>query len=42
MIYQLEYLKEEFKFTLHNKEYSFITKVMNIALCDTFEQIILN
>jgi hypothetical protein len=42
MIHQIEYLKEEFLFNIKKKEYSSIIKVMNIALCDTFEQIILN
>jgi len=42
MIRQIEYLKEEFLFKIFKKEYSSITKVMNIAICDTFEQIILN
>lgn len=42
MIHQLEYIKEEFEFILFNKEYFLITKVINIGLYDTFEQIILN
>ena len=42
IIHQTEILKEEFEFCIGSKNYFIQTKVLNIGMCDQFEQIIFN